>query len=75
MLSFEFVIPKEYSDDEDTKEKGGDLGYLNKGDYGSDEFDNEVCQYQNIKLSSFWDMPIIQNFIWIYRLIAVKNKV
>lgn len=35
-------LAKEYSDDESTKENGGYMGYLNKGDYGYDEFDEEV---------------------------------
>lgn len=45
-------LAKEYSDDEDTKEKGGDLGYINKGDYGSDEFDNEVWSLEVGKFST-----------------------
>ena len=35
-------LAKEYSQDENTKEKGGSLGYINKGSYGSNVFDEEV---------------------------------
>lgn len=35
-------LAKEYSDDEATKNKKGNLGFINKGSYGSDEFDKEV---------------------------------
>lgn len=48
-------LAKEYSDDEATKEKGGSLGEINKGTYGSDEFDKEVY---NLKVGSYSNTPI-----------------
>ena len=45
-------LAKEYSDDEDTSKKGGDLGYINKGDYGDDLFDSEVWSLEVGKYSA-----------------------
>ena len=44
-------LAKKYSDDEDTKNKGGDLGYINKGDYGDDAFDKEAWSLEVGKYS------------------------
>ena len=49
------AVAKEVSSDDSTKEKGGDLGYINKGDYGSDEFDNEVW---SLEVGSYSKTPI-----------------
>ena len=45
-------LAKKYSDDEDTKNKSGDLGYINKGDYGDDAFDTEVWSLEVGKYSA-----------------------
>ena len=45
-------LAKKYSDDEDTSKKGGDLGYINKGDYGDDLFDDEVWSLEVGKYSA-----------------------
>ena len=45
-------LAKKYSDDDDTSKKGGDLGYINKGDYGDDAFDNEVWSLEIGKYSA-----------------------
>lgn len=49
------TLAKENSDDEATKEKGGYLGSINKGFYGSDEFDAEVYK---LKVDSYSTTPI-----------------
>ena len=46
------TVAKDVSNDEATKDKGGDLGYINKGDYGSTEFDNEVWKLEVGKYST-----------------------
>lgn len=48
-------IAKSESDDEATKESGGSLGFINKGKYGSDEFDKEVY---NLKVGEYSSVPI-----------------
>ncbi len=48
-------IAKEASDDEATKENGGSLGFINKGSYGSDEFDKEVYA---LKVGEFSNTPV-----------------
>lgn len=48
-------LAKEYSDDEATKEKGGSLGDINKGTYGSDEFDKEAF---SLKVGSYSTTPV-----------------
>lgn len=52
--SFEEVA-KEASDDEATKEKGGSLGFINKGSYGSTEFDKEVYA---LKVGEYSSTPV-----------------
>ena len=52
--SFEDVA-KDASDDEATKEKGGSLGFINKGKYGSAEFDKEVYA---LKVGEFSNTPV-----------------
>lgn len=46
------ALAKEYSSDDATKDKGGSLGYINKGTYGSDEFDKEVYSLELGKYST-----------------------
>ncbi len=48
-------LAKEYSDDEATKEKGGSMGAINKGTYGSDTFDKEVY---DLKVGSYSNTPV-----------------
>ncbi len=48
-------LAKELSDDEATKEKGGSLGFINKGTYGSDDFDKEVYA---LKVGEFSNTPV-----------------
>lgn len=48
-------LAKENSDDEATKEKGGSLGFINKGTYGSDEFDKEVYA---LKVGEYSNTPV-----------------
>lgn len=48
-------VAKEVSDDEATKEKGGSLGFINKGTNGSDEFDKEAF---SLKVGEFSNTPI-----------------
>ena len=48
-------LAREYSSDEATKEKGGSLGYINKGTYGSTEFDNEVYA---LKVGNYSKTPV-----------------
>ena len=48
-------LAKENSQDDSTKESGGSLGFINKGDYGSDEFDKEVY---NLKVGEFSTTPV-----------------
>lgn len=48
-------LAKEASDDEATKEKGGSLGFINKGTYGSDVFDKEVY---DLKVGEYSNVPI-----------------
>jgi foldase protein PrsA len=61
-------LAAEYSDDDDTKDAGGSLGYINKGDYGSDEFDDEafsltVGKYSTtpVKTSSGYEIIYVTN--------------
>jgi len=48
-------LAKEYSDDEATKEEGGNLGFINKGTYGSDTFDEEVY---SLKVGKYTTTPV-----------------
>lgn len=75
-------LAKEYSDDEDTKDKGGDLGYINKGDYGSDEFDDaawklEVGKYSTtpVKTSKGYEIIYVEKEKEKAKLDKVKNKI
>jgi len=45
-------VAKSVSADDSTKDKGGDLGFINKGDYGSDAFDKEVWSLEIGKYST-----------------------
>lgn len=66
--SFEDVA-KEASDDEATKENGGSLGFINKGSYGSDEFDKEVY---NLKVGEFSNTPVKTSSG--YEIVLVKEE-
>ncbi len=48
-------LAKEYSDDEATKEEGGSLGSINKGTFGSDDFDKEVYA---LKVGAYSKTPV-----------------
>ena len=48
-------LAKKYSDDDDTKNKGGSLGYINKGDYGEDAFDTEVW---SLEIGNYSNTPV-----------------
>ena len=48
-------VAKEVSEDEATKEKGGSLGFINKGTNGSDEFDKEAF---SLKVGEFSSKPV-----------------
>lgn len=48
-------LAKENTADESTKENGGNLGFINKGDYGSDEFDKEVYK---LKVGEYSTTPV-----------------
>lgn len=52
--SFE-SLAEEYSDDESTKSDGGNLGFINKGSYGSDEFDKEVY---SLEIGAYSKTPV-----------------
>lgn len=49
------AVAKDVSSDDSTKDKGGDLGYINKGDYGSTEFDDEVW---SLELGTYSKTPV-----------------
>lgn len=51
-------LAKEYSQDENTKDSGGDLGFINKGTYGSDTFDEEVYK---LKVGTYSNTPVKTN--------------
>ena len=48
-------LAKEYSQDDATKDAGGSLGFINKGSYGSDVFDEEVYK---LKVGTYSKTPI-----------------
>lgn len=48
-------LAKEHTDDEGTKENGGNLGYINKGTFGSDEFDKAVYE---LKVGEYSKTPV-----------------
>lgn len=48
-------LAKEASDDESTKENGGNLGFINKEKYGSEEFDKEVYK---LKVGEYSNVPV-----------------
>lgn len=52
--SFDDLV-KEFSEDESTKDSNGSLGYINKGSYGDDAFDNEVY---SLKVGSYSSAPV-----------------
>lgn len=62
-------LASEYSDDEATKEDGGNLGFINKGDYGSDEFDNEVY---SLEIGAYSTTPVKTTKG--YEIIYVKSE-
>ena len=62
-------LAKEYSDDEATKEKGGNMGSINKGSYGSDDFDKEVY---NLKVGSYSNVPVKTSKG--YEIVFVKSE-
>lgn len=62
-------LASEYSDDEATKENGGNLGFINKGDYGSDEFDNEVY---SLEIGAYSTTPVKTTKG--YEIIYVKSE-
>ena len=62
-------LAKEYSKDEKTKDSGGSLGYINKGSYGSDAFDEEVYK---LKVGSYSTTPVKTNEG--YEIIYVTNE-
>ncbi len=63
------TIAKENSDDEATKEKGGNLGFINKGTYGSDEFDKEVY---SLKVGNYSNTPVKTSKG--YEIVYVKSE-
>ena len=58
-----------YSEDENTKNDGGNLGFINKGSYGSDAFDEEVYK---LKVGSYSTTPVKTNEG--YEIIYVKSE-
>ena len=48
-------LAREYSDDESTKDKGGILEKLNKGTYGSNEFDKEAF---SLEVKTYSNVPV-----------------
>lgn len=63
------TLAKENSDDESTKTKGGNLGFMNKGAYGSDEFDKEAF---SLKVGSYSTTPVKTNSG--YEIIYIKSE-
>lgn len=51
-------LAKQYSEDEKTKNDGGSLGFINKGTYGSDTFDEEVYK---LKIGTYSNTPVKTN--------------
>lgn len=48
-------LAKEYTDDEATKENGGNMGSINKGTYGSEDFDKEIY---SLKVGEYSKTPV-----------------
>lgn len=48
-------LAKEYSHDDETKDKGGKLEKLNKGSYGSDAFDKEAY---SLEMNTYSNVPV-----------------
>ena len=75
-------LAKEYSEDASTKDNKGSLGYINKGTYGSDEFDNEVYrlavgEYSNtpVKTTSGYEIVYVTNEKEKKKLEDVKDNI
>ena len=65
-------LAKEYSDDDSTKDSGGSLGFINKGDYGSDEFDDEAF---SLEIGKYSTTPVkTENGYEIIYVTDVKDK-
>lgn len=62
-------LAKEHSDDDATKEKGGNLGFINKGTYGSDEFDKEVY---NLSVGDYSKTPVKTSKG--YEIVMIKSE-
>lgn len=62
-------LAKEYSDDEATKEEGGNLGFINKGTYGSDAFDESAF---SLKVGKYTTKPVKTTSG--YEIIYVKSE-
>ena len=62
-------LAKEYSKDEKTKDSGGSIGYINKGSYGSDAFDEEVYK---LKVGSYSTTPVKTNEG--YEIVYITNE-
>lgn len=62
-------LAKEYSQDDNTKDSGGSLGYINKGSYGSDVFDEEVY---SLKVGTYSNTPVKTNEG--YEIVYVTNE-
>lgn len=62
-------LAKEASDDQSTKENGGSLGFINKGKYGSEEFDKEVYK---LKVGEYSNVPVKTTSG--YEIIYVKDE-
>lgn len=62
-------LAKEYSSDEATKENGGSLGFINKGAYGSSEFDNEAF---SLNIGAYSNVPVKTNEG--YEIILVNSE-
>ena len=78
---FEDLV-KEYSEDDATKDSQGSLGYINKGTYGSEEFDQEVYrlavgEYSNtpIKTTKGYEIVYVTNEKEKKKLDEVKDTI
>lgn len=62
-------LAKENTNDESTKENGGNLGFINKGTYGSSEFDKEVY---SLKVGDYSTTPVKTSNG--YEIVYVKSE-